>query len=380
MSDVGAGIAAGATLFEKGEVFHGYEVECPLGRGGLGSVWLVRHQMLDKLFALKTLDPVVAREKPEYVRRFVREAKLASKIRHPNLVAVHDAGYAPEKGVYFLVMDYVKGDTLRTTVAIGGPRPEREAVEIILRVADVLATAQRYGMVHRDLKPENIMITPDGTVKLLDLGVAKASGGIDSLRTMANSVFGTPAYISPEQAVDSSAVDVRADVYSLGVILFELLCGRRPYDGTMPAELMRQLLDPAPIPDVRQFKEDVSPAVAEMLQKMCAKRPEERIGSPKEVIEGFARIGYRLEAVAERTNEESGEPASETSMKDLLSGVQAKGNAASDSLDLNTQDAEIREFTAQLRRKRIVRLVTRIAAAGVTLAVLCWLAYRLFCK
>ena len=380
MDDIGAGIAAGAALFEKGETFRGYEVERLLGRGGLGSVWLVRHQMLDKLFALKTLDSAAAREKPEYVKRFVREAKLASKIRHPNLVAVHDVGYASEKDVHFLVMDYVKGDTLRTTVAIGGPQPEREAVDIILRVADVLATAQRYGMVHRDLKPENIMLTPDGTVKLLDLGVAKASGGIDSLRTMANSVFGTPAYISPEQAVDSSAVDVRADVYSLGIILFELLCGRRPYDGTSPAELMRQLLDPAPVPDVRQFREDVSPAVAEMLQRMCAKRPEERIGSPKEVIDGFARIGYRLEAVAERADSDGGEPAAETSMKDILAGVQAEEGAASDSFELDTQDAEIQEFTARLRRRRIVRIATRIAAACVTLAALCWLACRFFGK
>jgi serine/threonine-protein kinase len=210
--------------------------------------------------------------------------------------------------------------------------------------------------------------------------VAKASGGIDSLRTMANSVFGTPAYISPEQAVDSSAVDVRADVYSLGVILFELLCGRRPYEGTAPAELMRQLLDPAPIPDVRQFKEDVSPVVAEMLQRMCAKRPEERIGSPQDVIDGFARIGYRLEAVAERADPEGGEQATETSMKDILAGVQTEGTAASGSLDLETQDMEIRAFTAQLRRRRIVRLVTRIAVACVTLAALCWLAGRLLCK
>jgi serine/threonine-protein kinase len=222
------------------------------------------------------------------------------------------------------------------------------------------------------------MLTPDGTVKLLDLGVAKASGGIDSLRTMANSVFGTPAYISPEQAVDSSAVDMRADVYSLGVILFELLCGRRPYDGASPARLMRQLLDPSPIPDVRQFKEDVSPAVAEMLQRMCAKRPEDRIGSPKEVIDGFASIGYRL--VAERADSDGGEPAAETSMKDILAGVQAEGAAASGSLDLNTQDSEIQEFTAKLRRRRIVRIATRIAVACVVLAALCWLAYRFLYK
>ena len=380
MSDVGAGMVAAENLFGKGEAFRGYEVVRRLGMGGLGSVWLVRHQMLDKLFALKTLDPVAARKEPEYVRRFVREAKLASKIRHPNLVAVHDVGYAPEKGVHFLVMDYVKGDTLRTTIAIGGPQPEREAVDIILRVADVLAAAQCYGMIHRDLKPENIMLTPDGTVKLLDLGVAKASGGIDSLRTMANSVFGTPAYISPEQAVDSSAVDMRADVYSLGVILFELLSGRRPYEETSPAGLMRQLLDPAPIPDVRQFKEDVSPAVAEILQRMCAKRPEDRIASPGDVIEEFARIGYRLEVGEERAKPDVGGSEQERSMKDLLAEVQAEGAAPSGSLDLNTQDAEIRDFTARLRRRRNLRIAMRCAVACVILAALSWLVCRLVCK
>ena len=140
-------------LFRPGERFHGYCVEKLLGKGGLGAVWLVRHEMLDTLFALKTLDPDVAEEQPEYVKRFVREAKIASKIRHPNLVAVHDAGYDTTKNVYYLVMDYVSGGTLRDAIAFGGARPEKEAVQIILQVASALVAARRFGMVHRDIKP-----------------------------------------------------------------------------------------------------------------------------------------------------------------------------------------------------------------------------------
>ena len=263
-------------VFRPGDTFLGYTIERLLGEGGLGSVWLARHGMLDALFAVKVLDRDIAKAKPEYVTRFVREAKLASRIRHPNLVAVHDAGYDESRDVYYLVMDYVSGDTLRLVLGMGGPRPEAEAAEIVLQIASVLETSQRLGLVHRDLKPENIMVTPDGTVKLLDLGVAKVSANMDSLRTMAASVFGTPAYIAPEQAVDSSSVDARADVYSLGVILFELLAGRSPYDGETPVDILRQLLDGSPIPDVRDYAPGVSPALAQIVAKMCAKRPEDR--------------------------------------------------------------------------------------------------------
>ena len=171
-----------AVVFRPGESFHGYIIEKQIGEGGLGTIWLGRHHMLDTLFAIKVLDPDIAEEKPEYVKRFVREAKLATRIRHPNLVTVHDAGYDVSRGFYFLVMDYVKGDTLRSTIAFGGAQSEKEAVRIILQVADVLAAAQRFGMVHRDLKPENIMLTTEGNVKLLDLGIAKIADGIDSRR------------------------------------------------------------------------------------------------------------------------------------------------------------------------------------------------------
>ena len=343
-------------VLAPGEEFNGYVVERKLGAGGLGTVWLARHQMLDTLFAVKVLDPDVAEEQPDYVKRFVREAKLATKIRHPNLVAVHDAGYDAAKGVYFLVMDYVKGDTLRDVIAFGGAQPEKEAVRIILQVADVLAAAQCFGMVHRDLKPENIMLTKEGVVKLLDLGVAKVSGGLDSLKTQTNAVFGTPAYISPEQAIDSSTVDARADVYSLGVILFELLTGRRPYTGDDPMETLKQLLDSSPLPDVRTVNGKVSQKVAETVARMCAKRLEDRIASPKALLEAFARIGYALPATSgSEIAAEAAEGENGPSVADLVAGLSTK--PADKSLVLETQDVEIQEFISRLKRKKRRRLL-----------------------
>lgn len=357
-------------LFQKGDAFHGYVVEHLLGRGGLGTVWLVRHQMLDTLFALKILDPAVAAEKPEYVKRFLREARLATRIRHPNLVAVHDAGYDHKKGVYYLVMDYVQGSTLRSMIAFEGTLPEKEAVRIILHVADVLSAAQCFGMVHRDLKPENIMVTQDGVVKLLDLGIAKISGGIDSLRTTANSVFGTPAYISPEQAIDSSTVDTRADIFSLGIILFELLTGQRPYMGRTPTEILDQLMDQAHIPDVHTVNAKVSPKVSAALSLMCAKRLEDRLASPKTVIDTFARLGYTINASS--GHEVASGAAGATngpSMQEIMAGLSKKNRDM--SLALETENATIREFVSSLtwKRRRRCMMIGICVAALLTVAI-----------
>ena len=356
-------------LFQPGERFRGYCVEKLLGKGGLGAVWLVRHEMLDTLFALKTLDPDVAEEQPEYVKRFVREAKIASKIRHPNLVAVHDAGYDTEKNVYYLVMDYVSGGTVRDAVAFGGARPEKEAVQIVLQVASALAAARRFGMVHRDIKPENIMLTPEGTVKLVDLGVAKITDGSDSLKTTANSVFGTPAYISPEQALDSSKVDTRADIYSLGIVLFEMLCGQRPYNGNTPQEIIQQVLDHKPIPDIRTFNKQVSVKIATVIQMMCAKQAEDRIASPEKLIEAFTRLGYTL------PDEPLAEFAAAPEQDPMPVELPPEGTA-DNTLTFETQDKEIQDFVAKLKHKRqqkrwikIVLIALGILAVVIAIAI-----------
>ena len=364
-------------VLHPGDTFHGYVIEKQIGQGGLGSIWLGRHLMLDTLFAIKVLDPEVAQAKPEYVKRFVREAKLATRIRHPNLVAVHDAGYDVARGVYFLVMDYVKGDTLRSTIAFGGAQPEKEAVRIILQVADVLVAAQRFGMVHRDLKPENIMLTTEGAVKLLDLGIAKTSGGIDTLKTMAKSLFGTPAYIPPEQALDSSSVDARADVYSLGIILFELLCGRRPYMDDVPAKVMQQLLDPSPIPDVRTFNDKVSPELSAVVSRMCAKNREDRLSSPKAVIDALVRLGYAAPSSGETEFAAEADAASEGMVQDLIPDLDAAPRG-DESLVLETQDKDVQEFLSRLKRKRMRKRIALVGGVGLLLLIvaLAWWILR----
>lgn len=242
-----------------------------LGRGAMGTVYLVRHETLDAYFALKTLDPAIAAKDAQFVARFMREAKLCCHVRHPNLIAVHDAGRDEGSGLYYLVMDYASGGTLRDKLtSAGGRLSVDEACRISLEIASALAEAERQGMVHRDIKPENIMFDADGKSRLSDLGLAKASGG-DSLKTQADVVFGTPAYMSPEQAYDSARVDSRADVYSLGVVFFEMLAGKRPFEGDTALNIMAKVISPDPVPDVRTLRPDVSKAVADLVSAMCEK-------------------------------------------------------------------------------------------------------------
>ncbi len=359
-------------VFNPGESFRGYTIQRKIGEGGLGSVWLARHDVHGALFAVKILDREVARTKQEDIRRFVREAKLAAKIDHPNLAAVHDAGYDAERDVYYIVMDYVAGDTLRMAIAMGGPIPEAEAVGIVLQIADVLDAAQRFGMVHRDLKPENIMISPDGTARLLDLGVAKVSHRVDSLRTMAESVFGTPDYIAPEQAVDSSIVDPRADMYFLGVILFEMLSGRRPYVGDTPAEVLCRLFDPSPVPDVRDFAPSVSPALAALVAKMCAKSPDGRFATHRELIDAFASAGFSA-VKATSVAPAAGDDPGQRSMRELLADVVGAGGNGSEQ---RPNDPDIDGFVARRRRCRALLFVLKAAAWAVFAAVLAFAALK----
>ena len=311
--------------FNPGDSFRGYIIEKSLGSGANGTVWLVRHEFLDTLFALKTTNAGSDEDSEERVKRFIREAKLANRIKHPNLAQVYDAGYDAERGIYYLVMDYVEGDTLRTAIGLGGPMDENRAIDIILQVCDVLSLGGRFGMVHRDLKPENIMMTRDGSAKLLDFGIAKSTVRVDSLLTMANTVFGTPGYMAPEQAADSSAVNPSADVYSLGIILFELLAGRTPWTSTSPTALLAEVMSPDEIPDVRTFAPSVSAETADILRRMCLKNAEARLQSADDVIAEFANCGHLVKTASDKTaaTDDSGED----SMDDLLAKYAGPTNA-----------------------------------------------------
>ena len=366
---------AAGDFFAPGERFRGYVVERRLGSGGLGAVYLVRHEMMDLPYALKVLSPGLAKENPEYVKRFVREAKIASRIRHPNLVAVHDVGYDGDKGLYYLVMDYIAGGDLRVALAMGGPMDPAEAVRIVACVAGALAAGERYGVVHRDIKPENIMLQPDGSVRLVDLGVAKVRD-TDSLKTAAKTVFGTPNYISPEQAVDSSQVDGRADVYSLGIVLYELLCGKRPYEGDSVSCVMRSLLSPAPVPDVRLANPAVPQKLALIVQMMCAKDPSKRLASASVLLETFARFGYEVPKTVAAADYGAIEP--QTSADVDYAALTER--AADKTLSFDTKDEEIRSFVASVKAKRrrrraLAAVVWTVAAlAAAALAAWAWCA------
>ena len=355
-------------VFSPGELFRGYKVERLIGRGGLGSIYLVRKCQSGTRYALKILDPMVASASPEYVKRFVREANIARKIQHPNLVAVHDSGYDKAKDVHFLVMDYVDGCTLRLALAMGGAMSQDEALRIVVCVASALVQGEQYGVVHRDIKPENIMIARDGSVKLLDLGVAKMTGA-DSLKTMAKTVFGTPNYISPEQARDSSSVDSRADIYSLGVVFFEMLSGRRPYECQNQADAIKFLNSPDSIPDIRTFAPDVNAKLALLLKMMCEKDRAKRIASASVFLDAVKRFGFDINLASTAAG----------GMLSLDDDVEFDYSAisriqANETLSFETQDEEIRSFVDKMKHKkrlhRYVALVTALLLVAAIAAVI----------
>ena len=282
-------------ILKQGTVFEKYTIEKFLGRGGMGAVYLARHNILDSLFAIKILSPDVASKSRQFVDRFIREAKLACKIKHPNLIAVHDAGKNSENGIYYIVMDYVPGGSVRDLLKQESQITPEHAIRITSQIAAALEAAYHFGMVHRDVKPENIMFSADGTAKLADLGIAKSTDEQDTVLTIAASVFGTPAYMSPEQAMDSSKVDTRADIYSLGIVFFEMLAGQLPYSGKGTIQILSQVVTGEEIPDIRTFVPSVSPEIAALISAMTEKKVEKRIQTPTELRKRLYEI-LRLES------------------------------------------------------------------------------------
>lgn len=344
---------------KPGDTFLGYVVQKLLGSGGGGSVYLVRHEVLDTLFALKVLDPHMAENDQIHIKRFLREARLATRIRHPGLVAVHDCGYNGERNLYYLVMDYVPGSSLRDALAFEGKLPVERAIDIVTQVAAALDAAQAFNMVHRDIKPENILIQPDGHVKLVDLGIAKAQNLGDSLRTNTGNVFGTPSYISPEQAKCSAEVDSRADIYSLGIVLFEMITGRCPYAGANPAKILEQILSDDPIPDLRDEMPGISPELAILVRKMAMKDKKRRFPSFKAVLNEIGKLGFASAARQNPVAEYA--PAPSAGMKTLINSIDRATRPDVDPLAM--PDADIQEFLAKRKRSRTMGRAAWIAAA-----------------
>jgi hypothetical protein len=252
-----------------------------LGRGGMGEVWRARDARLKRDVAIKVL-PAGLSGDPDRIARFEREARAASALNHPNIVAVYDVGR--DNGIYWIASELVRGDTLRRAIE-RGPLPAPRAIEIATQIAAGLAAAHAAGLVHRDLKPDNIMITRAGQVKILDFGLAKqqrpAQDATTAYMTEEGAVMGTAGYMSPEQ-VRGEPADHRADLFSFGVVLYEMLSGKRAFAAASSVEVMNAILkdDPTELPA------SVPPALGRIVRRCLEKEPARRFQSAADL--GFA--------------------------------------------------------------------------------------------
>jgi serine/threonine protein kinase len=266
-----------------------YRIDSLLNEGGMGSVYKGTHVMMDKTVAVKVLRPSLAADE-KIVARFSREARAASRISHPNAISVTDIG-EDENGIVFLVMEYLSGQTLKQLIRDEGPLPLPRIVEITRQIGDALAAAHAQGVVHRDLKSDNIMLLDTTTVgdhaKVLDFGIAKINepdGEFDGGLTAPNLVIGTPQYMSPEQCSQDSEIDHRSDIYSLGVILYEMLVGHVPFSGDSATMVMMKHLQ-EPVPSVLEERNDVPPPISRVVARAMAKVPGNRYQTIPELIE-----------------------------------------------------------------------------------------------
>jgi serine/threonine protein kinase len=259
-----------------------YELLGLLGEGGMGEVYKARHRRLDKLVALKLL-PAGSQHRQELAARFQREMKAVGALDHPNVVEAHDAG--EQSGVVYLAMKLVDGVDLERLVKQGGPLPIAEACELVRQAALGLHYLHERGLVHRDVKPSNLMRTTGGTVKVLDLGLARwrveaeAGNGL----TGTGRVMGTPDFLAPEQIEDAANADARADVYGLGGTLFYLLIGRAPFADHKSLYSKLDAHRHEPPPDVRTLRPETPAELAALVHRMLAKKPDERPATAAEV-------------------------------------------------------------------------------------------------
>lgn len=264
------------------EQFGQYRVLERIGQGGMGTVYRAVHRRLDKPVALKVLPTAEARS-AEMAARFEREMLAIGRLEHPNLVRAYDAGESADGRFLFLAMELVEGEDLGKWVKRRGPLPVAEACEIVRQAAVGLDYIHRQGLVHRDIKPSNLMLRSDGTVKVLDLGLALLGERQRDELSGCGRLMGTLDFMAPEQARDSHEVDPRADVYSLGCTLYLLLAGKAPYAGGTETQVLLAHQQ-APVPSLRGTLPEVSDALDAVCRKMLAKRPEDRQPSMAEVI------------------------------------------------------------------------------------------------
>ncbi len=275
------GLTVGAKLGER------YELVRQLGTGGMGVVWLAKHVELGTYVAIKALRPEVMADK-EAVTRFDREARAAASLRGPHVARILDVGRADD-ATPFIVMEYLEGQDLGAEIATNGPFPIADAIEYVIEACEAMIEAHERGIIHRDLKPENLFLAREGasrTIKILDFGISRFSAPGEMRVTQTQSSFGTPLYMSPEQVRSTKNVDERTDIWSLGVIFYELVTGEPPFSGETPTAVAVAITIDKLVP-LRTKREDVPEELDAVVSRALEKEPEKRVQTMRDLADAL---------------------------------------------------------------------------------------------
>jgi eukaryotic-like serine/threonine-protein kinase len=282
---------------EKGKLFAGrYEILSTLGKGGMGIVYRAEDKRLDDVVALKVLRPEVLKDDPTLINRFKEELKLARKITHRNILRTHDFGDAD--GTPYISMEYLEGVTLKDLILSKGALPVGVGLRICKQMCSGLEAAHRQGVVHRDIKPQNMLIVPEtGELKIMDFGIAQRSEvQAEAGLTTDGMVMGTPDYMAPEQA-QARPVDLRSDVYALGVVFFEVFTGKLPFRGeTLMATVLKHIQEPAP--DPRTISPRLPEDLAGVIMRCMEKDPARRFQKVADILQELNAISSRVDVAA----------------------------------------------------------------------------------
>lgn len=273
-----------------GKIISGrYRILERIGRGGMATVYKAHDYLLDRIIALKIMHPTVPNHsRRELIQRFLQEAKATASLSHPNIVQIYDIGTIGKS--YYLVMEYIEGETLYSQMKKKGKFDIEEAVSIVTQVCDGLHHAHQHGVIHRDIKPENIMIMHNGVVKITDFGLSRILQKPSNL-TQSNAIIGTVHYFSPEQA-QGEEVGIASDLYSLGVILFEMVTGQVPFDAPQTVTIaVKHILHP--VPNIRHLNKDLPKAFCHVIYKALKKDPSDRFGSAYEMKQALLNWNKR---------------------------------------------------------------------------------------